>query len=185
MNTIITSKEAILESSREIILTKGVSALSIRAVATACKVSVGSIYNYFKSKSDLLAATVESIWCEIFHHSEDSMIFQDTLSCIKWLYECVEYGHKQYPGFFEFHSLGFIENEKSDGKRFMHQTWNHILNSLCSVLKNDPNVRLDAFNEQFTPEDFSKMLFSLLLSAILRQDYDPSVVLEVIRRTLY
>lgn len=185
MNTIITSKEAIFEKSREIILNKGISALSIRAVADACNVSIGSIYNYFDSKSDLLSSTIESVWCEIFHSSRDSMVFQDTLSCIQWLYECIEYGHKQYPVFFEFHSLGLIGNENSNENGLMHQTWKHILEGLCAVLKHDPNIRPDAFHEKFTAENFSKLLFSLIFSAILRQDYDPSVVLEMIRRTLY
>lgn len=31
----------------------------------------------------------------------------------------------------------------------------------------------------------SAVLFSLMLSALLRQDYDPAAVLEIVRRTLY
>ena len=67
----------------------------------------------------------------------------------------------------------------------MQQTWQHILEGLCSVLKRDAKVRPDAFTEQFTPEAFADLLFSLMLSALLRQDYDPATVLEVVRRTLY
>ena len=67
----------------------------------------------------------------------------------------------------------------------MQQTWQHILDGLCSVLKRDARVRPDAFNEQFTVEKFADVLFSLMLSALLRQDYDPGAVLEIVRRTLY
>ena len=95
------------------------------------------------------------------------------------------YGCKQYPGFFTLHSLGFMREDKSDGKRRMQQTWQHILQGLCTVLKRDPNVRPDAFTDAFTPEKFADILFSLMLSALLRQDYDPSTVLELTRRTLY
>ena len=45
MNTIVTSKEEILKNSRELIREKGWAAVSIRSVASACGVSVGSIYN--------------------------------------------------------------------------------------------------------------------------------------------
>lgn len=55
----------------------------------------------------------------------------------------------------------------------------------CAVLKQDARIRPDAFDEQFTAEKFAEVLFSQLLSALLRQDYDPSAVLEVVRRTLY
>lgn len=185
MNKIVTSKEEILEASRELIRQQGWSAVNIRAVAAACGVSVGAIYNYFDSKAALVGATVESVWCEIFHRPEDGAVFQDTQACIVWMYKRLEYGSKQYPGFFSLHSLGFMQEDKPDGKRRMQQTWQHILEALCSVLKRDYKVRPDAFTGQFTAEKFSGVLFSLMLSALLRQDYDPSAVLEIVRRTLY
>lgn len=164
---------------------QGWSAINIRSVAAACGVSVGSIYNYFDSKAALVCAAVESVWCEIFHCPEDNVVFQDTQACIVWMYERMEYGCKQYPGFFTMHSLGFMQEEKSDGKRKMQQTWRHILDGLCSALKRDPGIRADAFTEQFTVERFADVLFSVMLSALLREDYDPAAVLEIVRRTLY
>lgn len=101
MNTVVTSKEDILKTSRELIQQRGWSAVNIRSVAIACGVSVGSIYNYFDSKAALICTTVESVWCEIFHRPEDSDVFQDTQACITWMYERMEYGCKQYPGFLQ------------------------------------------------------------------------------------
>ena len=49
----------------------------------------------------------------------------------------------------------------------------------------DRRIRPDAFTEQFTAEKFADVLFSLMLSALMRQDYDASAVLEIVRRTLY
>ena len=185
MKPAATSKEEILKASRELIQQKGWSAVNIRSVAAACGVSVGSIYNYYDSKAALIGATVESVWCEIFHRPEDEAVFQDTQACITWLYGRMEYGCQQYPGFFTLHSLGFMGEDKSDGKRRMQQTWQHILEGLCSVLKRDTKVRPDAFTEPLTAEKFADLLFSLMLSALMRQDYDPTAVLEIVRRTLY
>ena len=165
MNTIVTSKEDILKNSRELIREKGWAAVSIRSVASACGVSVGSIYNYYDSKAELISATVESVWCEIFHRPQDEAVFQDVQTCVKWMYERMAYGYEQYPGFFTLHSLGFMQEEKADGKRHMQRIWNHILNGLCTVLQQDTKI--------------------LMLSALLRQDYDPAAVLEIVRRTLY
>lgn len=66
MNHLATSKEDILAASREIIKENGWTAVSIRAVASRCSVSTGTIYNYYESKADLLGDTIESIWREIF-----------------------------------------------------------------------------------------------------------------------
>lgn len=185
MNTAVTSKEEILKTSRELIRRQGWSAVSIRSVAAGCGVSIGSIYNYFDSKTDLIGATVESVWCEIFHRPEDDAVFQDVQACVAWMYQRMAYGCERYPGFFTLHSLGFLREDKTAGKQRMQQTWQHILAGLCSVLKQDVRIRPDAFTEQFTAEKFADVLFSQMLSALLRQDYDPSAVLEIVRRTLY
>ena len=185
MNTAVTSKEEILKTSRELIRRQGWSAVSIRSVAAGCGVSVGSIYNYFDSKTDLIGATVESVWCEIFHRPEDDTVFQDVQACVAWMYQRMAYGCERYPGFFTLHSLGFLREDKTAGKQRMQQTWQHILAGLRSVLKQDVRIRPDAFTEQFTVEKFADVLFSQMLSALLRQDYDPSAVLEIVRRTLY
>ena len=55
MNTVVTSKEIILEASKKLIREEGLNSINIRSVASACGVSVGSIYNYFDSKSELVA----------------------------------------------------------------------------------------------------------------------------------
>ena len=185
MNTVVTSKEEILAACRRLIQQQGWSAVNIRSVAAACGVSVGSIYNYFDSKAALICAAVESIWFEIFHQSEDGTTFQDILTCIVWIYERMEYGGNQYPGFFSLHALGFLSEENSAGRQKMQQIWQHILDELCAVLKQDTRIRPDAFTEDFTAEDFSDALFSWMLSAFLRQDYTPDTVLEIVRRTLY
>lgn len=185
MNAAVTSKEEILKTSRELIRQQGWSTVSIRAVAAACGVSVGSIYNYFDSKAALMSETIGSVWQEIFHRPDDADVFQDVQTCVKWMYARIAYGCEQYPGFFTLHSVGFLRDERLDGKRRMQQTWGHILTGLCSVLKRDARVRPDAFTDAFTAERFADVLFSQMLSAMLRQDYDPTTVLEIVRRTLY
>ena len=185
MNPMATSKENILQISRKLIQQNGWAGVSIRSVAAACGVSVGCIYNYFESKTDLLSATVESIWNDIFHHPEDEAVFQDTLSCVRWMYKQLEYGCQRYPGFFTHHALGFVQQDTADGKQQMQRAWQHILDALCTVLRNDARIRAHAFTEEFTVEKFAEMLFSLMLSALVRQDFDPSTVLEIVRRTVY
>ena len=191
MNAAVTSKEEILKTSRElirqqrIVKEKGLSAVNMRSVAAECNVAVGSIYNYFDSKAALMSETIGSVWQEIFHRPDDADVFRDVQTCITWIYTRIAYGCEQYPGFFTLHSIGFLRDERPDGKRRMQQTWGHILTGLCSVLKRDARVRPDAFTDAFTAEQFADVLFSQMLSAMLRQDYDPTTVLEIVRRTLY
>ena len=61
-----TSKEEILKTSRVLIQQNGWEAVNIRAVAAACGVSVGCIYNYFGSKTELKTPT--RLW-DVFYTS--------------------------------------------------------------------------------------------------------------------
>ena len=106
-------------------------------------------------------------------------------SCVRWMYKQLEYGCQRYPGFFTHHALGFVQQDTADGKQQMQQAWQHILDALCTVLRNDIRIRADAFTAEFTVEKFAEMLFSLMLSALVRQDFDPSTVLEIVRRAVY
>lgn len=185
MNTTMISKEAILKVSRELIQRQGWSAVNIRSVAKECHISIGSIYNYFDSKTELIAATVESVWCDIFHFPDSQDAFRSFSDCIIWLFACMEKGEKTYPGFFTLHSMSFLGESRSDGQQRMKQSWQHIQNSLCMILKKDPDVRPDAFDEAFPPEKFVELIFSLILSALLQHNYDCSGILGMIQRILY
>ena len=70
MNTVVTSRQALLAASRTVARRQGLGGLSIRAVAAEARVSVGSVYNYFSGKTELLAATVEEIWMQILSAPE-------------------------------------------------------------------------------------------------------------------
>ncbi len=185
MRAMVTSKEEILSVSRQLIHQQGWAAVNIRSVANACGVAVGSIYNYFSSKQELVGATVESIWCYIFCRPDSDEVFSTTQTLVTWIYQRMEYGAKQYPGFFTLHSVAFYNGEHRDAKQRMQQSWQHIQNVLCDVMKQDPHIRSDAFSSEFTMEGFAHLLFSLIFAALLQGDYDVSAVLEVVRRTLY
>ena len=60
MNKVVTSKEELLDTARQIVFQEGIDQLSIRVLAKKLNISVGAVYNYFPSKSDLLLAIVES-----------------------------------------------------------------------------------------------------------------------------
>ncbi len=185
MNTVITSKEAILATSRRLIREQGWEAISIRSVAKACDISVGSIYNYFTGKSDLIAATVESVWCDIFHMPDGRASFNRFTDCIEWAYESMRRGNETYPGFFSMHSMSFVGEDKAGGQELMAKSWNHIQDGFYTVLMRDENVNTAVFDEVFTPRKFVEIIFSLILSSLLRRDYDCAGIVGMAERLLY
>lgn len=99
MKPAATSKEDILAVCRALIHSQGGQALNVRQVAAACDISVGTVYNYFGSKAELVGAAIESVWYDIFRCAEGQEAFRTTQDCIRWLFARMAYGSQQYPGF--------------------------------------------------------------------------------------
>lgn len=185
MNTVVTSRKEILSTGRALVKEHGPSAINIRSVAAACGVSVGSIYNYFGSKTELVGDIVESIWYDIFHCPEEKKSCRDIQQYITWLYQRLEYGDREYPGFFTLHAMGFADLEKTDGRQRMEQTWTHMIRGICMLLSHDPHIRPDAFNDHFTAEQLAQTIFAMVLAGIFLKERDPSPVMEMVRRAVY
>ena len=63
--SVITSEE-ILEQAYQLACEQGLRSLSIRSIATACDVSVGTVYNSYASKTELINDVVGMFWQRAF-----------------------------------------------------------------------------------------------------------------------
>lgn len=66
MNEIAGVKEKILDTAKNIAAEDGIASISIRSVATKCGIAVGTVYNHFPNKGDLIAAVIEDFWQSVF-----------------------------------------------------------------------------------------------------------------------
>ena len=55
-------RESIIQAAKDTLLTDGYDRLSLRGVSRQCNIAVGTIYNYFSSKLDLIAAVMLEDW---------------------------------------------------------------------------------------------------------------------------
>lgn len=185
MNTIVTSRDAILAMSRKTVMEQGISSINMRTVANSCGVAVGSIYNYFPSKADLISATVEDIWKDIFHMRGDALVSEHFVDCLDWLFGSIQTGCLKYPGFFTLHSVNFASADKTQGRQMMEAYIRHMKQCLLRILMADTAVRQDAFDEELAAEDFVGMIFTLMLSMLLRGEGNCKPILEMVSRCIY
>lgn len=186
MNAMVTSREEILKICREIVSSEGLTALNMRSVAKALGVSLGSLYNYFPSKDELVLATIESVWQDIFHMDRGcGGADQPFLEYVRWMFESVQEGALQYPNFFTSHSLSFASGAKGKARETMHRYFSHMQAGMAESIGRDPRVRGDAFTEAFPKTEFLDWILRNLLILLVQQKGDCAVLLEVIRRTIY
>ena len=185
MNRVVTSRDAILAQSRRLVQQQGWQALNIRSVAAACSISVGSVYHYFSSKSELMEAIIESVWQDVLHLPQQEGETGGFREQVALLFQRLVEGERRYPGFFSLHSMGFLGEDRAFGQHRMAQTWTHIQLQLRNLLKEDPRVRPGALEGALTPEALAEIVFSQMLAALLRREYDCAPLLALIDRALY
>ncbi|MBD7911849.1 MULTISPECIES: TetR/AcrR family transcriptional regulator [Clostridium] len=64
-------KESILSYAKEIVLTQGIENLTMREVSKKSGIAVGTIYNYFPTKSILTIELIENYWYEYLNIVDD------------------------------------------------------------------------------------------------------------------
>lgn len=181
----IVSQEKILNAGKEIILEKGLQGLNIRGIAAKCSVSIGSIYNYFPTKSDLVISIIESVWKEIMKGYQISEKYDNFVDSINSLYLNMYDGSKKYSSFFISHSINVASLDKEKGRERRERLFAHIKEELLKVLSSDPGVKEDVFSSFFKKEDFIDFVFNNLITLSIEDANSCDFLLEVIRQILY
>lgn len=60
-------KELILDQAKKLLHDEGYSKISIRRIAKECDIAVGTIYNYFPTKKELIVEMMTEFWKEYFY----------------------------------------------------------------------------------------------------------------------
>lgn len=79
----------------------------------------------------------------------------------------------------------FLEEEKENGQKLMEKSWCHIKNGFYAALMQDPAIDHSRFDQEFTPHKFVDIIFSLILSSLLQQDYNCSGIIRMTELLLY
>lgn len=185
MNAQVTSREAILAQCRQLVMEGGMRAVNMRTVASSLNVALGSLYNYFPSKAELITATVESVWKDIFHASLQTLRFDSFLQAAQWMFDSLARGSKTYPGFFTLHAMSFANQDKADGRRLMQQYFDMIKQMLLDTLMHDPHIRPDAFHAELSPMGVVTLTFDAVIATTLQHGPDIGTLLSLLRRALY
>ena len=80
-------REKLLEEAQKQVMKNGYSSMTIRSVAKACGVSVGTVYNYFSSKDMLVAGFMLEDWTRCLQNirtecESDAVSLEGILVCI-------------------------------------------------------------------------------------------------------
>lgn len=179
-------REVILEGAKEIALEQGVSAINIRAVASRCKISVGTVYNSFSTKSELLVAVVEEFWREAFND------FHKCLEGEKNFFEKIELLYNNlfvYLGKFQenwIEQLSLLSrSEKSLGRKREHEFFEKVRKSIVYLLESEDIISDETWTDNLTKEKMAKFIFSNMLAMLKAREEDITFFMDALKRIIY
>ena len=185
MNTIITSKEAILAASKQIAAREGLANLSIREISKQCGIAVGSVYNYFPSKDAIIAETIGAIWDELIAQAQVFSGNCSFVAAVEQFFFMAKKGTEKYPNFLTMHSRSFHLAGKDHGKVKMTAYFTSVSERLIAVLKADSGVSPQAFGPTFDQASFVGFVLKSMLALLQSQSDDCRVLTHMISRTIY
>lgn len=179
-------KDTIVDQAYELAEREGLAFVSVRGVADACGVAVGSIYNYFPSKDDLIAALIErffrNAFFEDFCHPTDDENF---LAYCERLYASMRDVLSQFRSNWLSQIQDMGSGARTAGKKLEAERLVHIRRGLEHVLAGDPGVRADALTGELTAEALCAFVLASMIDALRAGDESDSVLFALVDRAIY
>lgn len=179
-------KGAIVDQAYELAEEKGLAAVNIRDVAKVCGVSVGSIYNYFPSKDDLVVAVIDKFFGKAFFTDFCNPEPDENF---------VAYCRRLYAGMREtlsrFRSDWLVQVQsmgsgmRQAGKQREAERLLHMQHGLEHVLENDTRIRPDALTGALSAEAICAFAVHSMMDALRTGTDDCRVLFALLERTLY
>lgn len=154
MNHRVSSEEVILEKTMEIAMREGVDKISIRKVAAACGIAVGSVYNYYANKEALVVAAAEQFWTSILQDQEK--VFRPGMSFTLFL--------EAYYGFLYGRLATYDRSWLMEiaGR----QPEKQVVAMLQQVLDSDSRVNPSIWNMELNESAFCRYVFTNLMALL-------------------
>ena len=163
----IVSREELLENAYQIAEKNGVSALSVRGLAQAAGVSVGTVYRHFSAMDELTTATIQLYFKRAFYerfcHVDPQVGFVDycremhasMCEATKNFRECWLRGIDALPAV-----------EKAASRLRESQQIEHILHGLVQIYENDARISAD-LPDGFDAESVCRFVIENVMGSLI------------------
>jgi len=181
----VVSKEIILSAAKEIALEEGLNKINIRAVAGKCGISVGSVYNHYPSKSDLLIAIIEDFWKEAFTSIDFKILEErDFYGQIQEIYtSLLDYLQNFRENWLEQISSLSTQEKKLGRKRESHYH-DRIHTMIISLMDRDDYIKNKIWSGEITKEKTAKFIFDNMFLMLRRGDRDLGFFIATIKKVI-
>jgi len=171
----------LIECAQRIECDEGVDAINIRRLASEANISVGTVYNYFESKREVLLALTENYWIqtlEQMHAEVSAERFSDQLRQIivflrSKMNDCAEI------------LMRSLRADEQTGRARMASMQTVLVVALVDRLRGDAQIRPGVWSGPLSIKAFAQFVLDNLLALLGRRESEMEPFLEIVNRILY
>lgn len=178
-------KGIILSSAKEIAAEQGITKINIRSVAKNSGISIGTVYNYFPSKGELLVAVIEDFWEDAFSSIDwQSLKHDDFYSNLEKVYNTLYlYLYKFKENWLE--QLALLKaQEKLLGQQKQNEYFKKICNKIITLMDMSKDLNQYPWSNTFSKEKIAEFIFYNMLTMLRKGEEDISFLIDIIKRIM-
>lgn len=178
-------KEVILSKAKEIAINEGISKINIRTVAKNSGIAIGTVYNYFPSKADLLVAVIQNFWEGAFKDFDwislrDNDFYENLEKIYSILYD---YLHKFKENWLE--QLALLKTqEKLIGRQKEDEYFQKMYGKIELLIDMDNNLQQYPWSETISKENMAEFIFENMLIMLKKEKEDMKFFIELLKKIM-
>lgn len=178
----------ILKTAYRLAKEQGLASVSIRSVASACNVSIGSIYNYYPSKDELVIDVVGMFWQEVVHGNVGIQPDREDCGFVDFAEQAALATDEALASFRsdwlpEIHALGM--RARTEGKERESQSFEHMKRGLLRAYEKDALIDREKIEQSIDPEQLCSLVLKSIVGALGSEKNDRMTFFSLLRIALY
>lgn len=173
MNHRVTTKEQILEHAMQIALQEGIDAVNIRKLAAACNIAIGSVYNYYADKEELITEVSKRFWQKILLDQEK--LYRKGIGFSTFLEQYYNYLYGRLTRYDKSWISGMNQAEPKQIATKL----------LKEVLQNDYRVNASIWNMELNEDAFCAYVFTNLMALLQAGENNCRFFIFLLEHLLY
>lgn len=176
-------EEIILSAAKEIATAEGISKIAIRTVAEKCNIAIGTVYNYFPSKSELISAVIENFWEGAFTSIDWKDLSKNNFYAnLEKIYILLhEYLTRFKVNWLDQLSL-LSTQEKHHGKQKQDEYFRKIHQRVVALIEMDRSLNTYEWNDTITKEKMAKFIFDNMFIKLRENQNDIDFLIEILKK---
>lgn len=162
----------------------GLSSLGIRSVAEACGVSVGTIYNYFPTKEDLVVEVIGMFWRNAFHEDMCRAVSGERFDIfVSRTVKAMGSALATFRSDWLPQASALSMQGRDAGKMRESKAFAHMRSGMLSVLKAD--AQADVSRVGIAPEELVAYVLDSMIACLCAGDTECRALVALLHAALY